>query len=140
MNVHTATCSFSVELYKQWYTLADFFPNCNFRGVFLHIINFAVRISEAAMKGVEDIIFHNHGARWKGTPSYCDFFRGFCSILFAGRFSEAAMGRAEVRGHNMINTRLSSVQRSIEGCDRWGEGWGMLYLKAPVVQWRDIQP
>jgi hypothetical protein len=57
-------------------------------------------------------------------------FRGFCSILFAARISEAAMGRAEVRGHNMINTRLSGVQRSIEGCDRWGEGRGILYFDA----------
>jgi hypothetical protein len=24
MNVHSAICSWSVELYKQWYTLADF--------------------------------------------------------------------------------------------------------------------
>ncbi len=62
-----------------------------FRGVFLHFINFAVRISEAAM------------------------------------------GRAEVRRHNMINTRLSRVQRSIEGCDRWGEGREILYFEASVV-------
>ncbi len=34
MNVHSATFSCSVELYKQWCTLADFFPNWNFRGVF----------------------------------------------------------------------------------------------------------
>jgi hypothetical protein len=34
MNVHSATCSWSIELYKQWYTLADFLPNWNFRGVF----------------------------------------------------------------------------------------------------------
>ena len=67
------------------------------------------------------------------TGAHTVIFRGFCSILFAGRFSEAAMGRAEVRGHNMINTRLSSVQRSIEGCDRWGEGWGILYFDALVV-------
>jgi hypothetical protein len=31
MNVHSATCSCSVELYKLWYTLADFLPNWNFR-------------------------------------------------------------------------------------------------------------
>jgi hypothetical protein len=34
MNVHSATCSCSVELYKMWYTLADFLPNWNFRVVF----------------------------------------------------------------------------------------------------------
>jgi hypothetical protein len=65
----------------QWYTLADFFPNWDFRGVFLHIINFAVRISEAAMNGVGDIIFHNLGAQWKGTPSYCDFSRVIFYII-----------------------------------------------------------
>jgi hypothetical protein len=32
--VHSATCSCSIELYKQWYTLADFLPKWNFRGVF----------------------------------------------------------------------------------------------------------
>jgi hypothetical protein len=81
------------------YTLADFFPNWNFRGVFLHIINFAVRISEAAMKGVEDIIFHKPGGR---VHPHAVIFRGFFSILFAARSSEAAMGGAEVGGHNMI--------------------------------------
>jgi hypothetical protein len=34
MNVQSATGSCSVELYKLWYTLADFLPNWNFRGVF----------------------------------------------------------------------------------------------------------
>ncbi len=34
-----ATFSCSIELYKLWYTLADFLPNWNFRGVFS---NFAV--------------------------------------------------------------------------------------------------
>ncbi len=38
MNVHSATCSCYVELYKQWCTLADFFPNWNFRGVFSTLV------------------------------------------------------------------------------------------------------
>ncbi len=37
-------------------------------------------------------------------------------------------------------TKLSRVQRSFEGCDRWVEGRGMLYFKASVVQWQDIRP
>ncbi len=37
-------------------------------------------------------------------------------------------------------TRLSRVQRSLEGCDRWGEGRGILYFEASVVQWKDIHP
>ena len=40
MKAHSATCSCSVELYKQWYTLADFFPNWNFRGVFSTYVSF----------------------------------------------------------------------------------------------------
>jgi hypothetical protein len=31
------------------------------------------------------------------------------------------------------------VQRSLEGCDRWGEGQGILYFEASVVQWKDIR-
>jgi hypothetical protein len=50
-----------------------------------------------------DIIFHNHGAQWKDTPSNCDFLLGFFFILFAVRISEAAMGRTAVWGHNMID-------------------------------------
>jgi hypothetical protein len=32
------------------------------------------------------------------------------------------------------------VQRSLEGCDRWGKGRGILYFEASVVQWKDIRP
>ncbi len=65
----------------------------HFAGFSLHIINSAVRISEAAMGGAGDIIFHNIGAQWKDTPSYCNSLRGFFFILFAKRISKAAMGR-----------------------------------------------
>jgi hypothetical protein len=34
MNVHSATCSCSIELYKHWYSLADFFPNWNISRAF----------------------------------------------------------------------------------------------------------
>ncbi len=90
MNVHRATCSCSVELYKHWFTLADFLAKLGyFAGFSLYIINFVGRISEAAMKGVGDIIFHKLGAQWKGTPSYCDFC-GVFSISFTARISETA--------------------------------------------------
>ena len=59
MNVHSAICSSSVELNKQWYTLADFLPNWeHFAGFSLYSINNAVRISEAAMGGPGDIILN----------------------------------------------------------------------------------
>jgi hypothetical protein len=57
MLVHSATCSYSVELNKQWYTLADFLPNWDISRGFHYIITNAVRISEAAMGGAGDIIF-----------------------------------------------------------------------------------
>jgi hypothetical protein len=93
MLVHSATCSCSIELYKLSYTLADFFAKLgHFAGFSLLIIDFPVRISEAAMGGVGDIIIHNLGAQLKDTPSYCDFSPVFFYILFAVRISEAAMG------------------------------------------------
>ena len=57
MNVHSATCSCSIELYKVCYTLADFLPNCDIYAGFslcMHIF-IAGRISAAVMAG--DIIF-----------------------------------------------------------------------------------
>jgi hypothetical protein len=50
MNVHSATCSCSVELYKPWYTLADFLPNWHFRRVF------SISNNAAAMGGAGVII------------------------------------------------------------------------------------
>jgi hypothetical protein len=57
MNVHRATCSCSVELYKQWLVyFGGFFAKLGyFAGFFLHIINVAVKISEAATCGVHYI-------------------------------------------------------------------------------------
>jgi hypothetical protein len=37
MNVDSATFSCSIELYKQWYTLADFSPNWDISRGFLYI-------------------------------------------------------------------------------------------------------
>ncbi len=38
MYVHSATCSYSIELYKPWYTLVDFFPKVGlFAGFSLYI-------------------------------------------------------------------------------------------------------
>ncbi len=72
MNVYSATCSCSVELYKQWFTLAEFFPKLGFSRVSLQIINFAVRISAAAMAG--DIIFFSLACP---VGYCCDFSRCF---------------------------------------------------------------
>jgi hypothetical protein len=32
------------------------------------------------------------------------------------------------------------VTNSLQGCDGWGKGWGILYIKASVVQWKDLRP
>jgi hypothetical protein len=65
----------------------------HFAGFSLHIINNAVRISEATMRGVGDIIV----SAW------------FFLYLFAERISEAAMGRMGVWGHNMINMTIREL-------------------------------
>jgi hypothetical protein len=39
MNVHSVICSWSVELSKQWYTLADFLSNWDISPGFLYILN-----------------------------------------------------------------------------------------------------
>jgi hypothetical protein len=31
------------------------------------------------------------------------------------------------------------VPNSLQGCDGWGEGWEILYIKASLVQWKDIR-
>ncbi len=66
MNVHSATCSCSVELYKLWFIWRIFFPNWDFRGVFFtyHYSHLAVRISTAMMAG--DIIFLGCRTAYKG--------------------------------------------------------------------------
>jgi hypothetical protein len=52
----TRRSSCSIELYKQWYTLADFSQTGIFGGFSLYIMNLTVGISEAAM-GREHYMF-----------------------------------------------------------------------------------
>jgi hypothetical protein len=56
------------------------FPNWDISRGFLYL-SFAGRISEAAMGGAGDIIFHRLGAQWKDIPICCDFSR-FLSIWY----------------------------------------------------------
>ena len=53
MNVHSDTCSCSVELYKLWYTLADFLPNWDISRGFLYILTINVPL----FKKLRDLIF-----------------------------------------------------------------------------------
>ncbi len=65
MNVNSATCSCSVELYKLWYTLADFLPKWNFRGVFYKYHYSAVRISSEAAMNSGHYIFRIPGSSFR---------------------------------------------------------------------------
>ncbi len=47
--------------------------------------------------------------------------------------TEAAMGGSGGGGDIVF----FSVPNSLEGCDGWGKGRGILYIKATVVQWKD---
>ncbi len=35
--------------------------------------------------------------------------------------------------------RIFRVPNSSQGCDGWGDGQGILYIKASLVQWKDIR-
>jgi hypothetical protein len=61
----------------------------HFEGFYLHIINFVEWISEAAKKGLGDIIFHKLGAQRRVHP-HTVIFCGVFSI-FVARISEAAL-------------------------------------------------
>ena len=35
--------------------------------------------------------------------------------------------------------RIFRVPNSLKGCDGWGDGQGILYIKTSLVQWKDIR-
>ncbi len=55
--------------------------------------------------------------------------RSFLYILLTVRISEAAMC-----GEHYV----FRVPNSLQGCDGWGEGRGILYIKVSLVPWKDI--
>jgi len=85
--VHSATCSCSIELYKQWYPLADFFAKLEFSRGFL----FVCRISEAAMVGEEQ-----RSCDWPGGARSAPLG----VLMSRKRWGRAAHGRArEAKTH-----------------------------------------
>ena len=93
MNVHSATCSCSIELYKVCYTLADFLPNCDISRGFLSVY-------------VLYIIYNAGGISAAIRELYCtfaDFLQNWNfpqnNINFAGRNSKAAMASVGSGGH-----------------------------------------
>ena len=89
MNVHSATCSCSVELYKQWFTLADFFPKLGFSRGFL----------STAVTAGDIIFFCLAGPLGDYTGTHTVIFRKVSFILFSRRKSKAAMGKWGGGGH-----------------------------------------
>jgi hypothetical protein len=113
MNVHSATCGCSVELYKLRYTLADFLPYCNFHGVFSKYNYFAVRIREAAVDGGH-CIFRVPRSSFRVRHSSVG-----CSATQKGA---AELRRAQLSSKKCslsLRAQLSSdrVQRTSEGCN-----------------------
>ncbi len=109
--------------------MADFFPNWDISRGFLHI---AGKISAAAMAG--DIIFLSFWSSMRlHWGPYCDYSRAFfyyspeetANLRWVGRG-----GGGGVMGRDMGFFR---VPNSLEGCDGWGEGRGLFYIKASVV-------
>ena len=73
--------------------------------------------------------FTNLRAQWKDSPSYCDFLRGLFFILFAGRISEAVMGRTGVGGHNMINMTVRELYYAFaDFFQNWNFSQDFLYI------------
>jgi hypothetical protein len=107
MTVHSATCSCSVELYKLWYTLADFLPNWDISRGFLYI---SLISSQCCLEGC---IVAQESTTLPRIFSKTGIY--LYNINFAERNSEAAMGRG---GGNIFRVHGSSirVQRSSEGC------------------------
>ncbi len=110
MQVHSATCSCSIELYKQCNTLADFFPKLGFSRGFL---------SAAVMAG--DIIFFClAGPLGDYTRTHTVIFRRVFPLYYSPE------GRAKLRwasggGGGIIFCRVpNSLQGAINGA-RGGE-------------------
>ena len=79
MNVHSATCSCSVELFKQWFTLTDFFAKLGyFAGFSLNIIYIVGRISAAAIAGNIKLLSLGDLVR-DYTGAYTVIYRGIIS-------------------------------------------------------------
>jgi hypothetical protein len=85
MNVHSAACSCSVELYKLWYTLADFLPNWDISRGFLYISLISSQYCLVECIVAQESTTLTRNISKTGIYPY--------NINFAERNSEAAMGR-----------------------------------------------
>ncbi len=67
------------------------------------------------------------------------YFGGFFAKLgyFAG-FSLHNINLADQRSSDGGGQYIFKVPNTLQGCDGWGEGRGILYIKASLVQRKDI--
>ncbi len=65
---------------------------------------------------------------------YCDFTPAFFYVYYSPEKTEKLRWAGRGGGGDIV---FFSVPNSLEGCDGWGEGLGILYIKASVVQWKD---
>jgi hypothetical protein len=140
MNVYSATCSCSVELYiSSGITWRIFCQTVTLCGVFyVCIIYIAGRIIATAIAG--DIIFFSlSGPVGDYSRAQTVISHGIFSIYSIIRQMEQAKLRWVEQGWGAGDTIFFKVPNSLEGCDGWGEGRGTLYLTM-VVQWKDIRP
>jgi hypothetical protein len=84
---------------------------------------------------------------WQGTIYFLaslvhwEITRGPILCFFAGFFLYFILQKEErscdeqVGGRGALNFLVC-----LQGCDWWGERRGILYIKASVVQWKDIRP
>ncbi len=113
-----------------------------FAGFSLNIIYIVGRISAAAIAGNIKLLSLGDSVR-DYTGAYTVIFRGIFpyTVLLARRNSEAAMGGARSGGGEQgRGTLFFRLPNSLQGCDGWGEGRGILYIKASAVKWKKTPP
>ncbi len=118
MNVHSATCSCSIELYKQWYTLADFSQTGIFCGVFSNYHFFRWTYQRSCNSRRPYIFLPRWSSGRLHWGPYFDFSRDFSVHDSPGGTCEAEMGGAWLGGGEAGHYIFS-----LEGCDGWDGGW-----------------
>ncbi len=141
MQVHSATCSFSIALYKQCYTLADFLPKLgHFAG--FSIISFMQPQGSAQLRWVGNIICF----RVQRSSECCGVaqrvqaqLRGYSVAL---RVQRIQLNAAYLRGI----AKLNRVQCSSLGCSGAQEGAALLRkmqcssVGCSLAQWKIYAP
>ncbi len=115
MQVHSATYSCSVELYQQWYTLADFQSNWNFRGVFSTNVSYKSLVGSMQLRWHGTLYFLASLVQWEITRGpILRFYAGFFLYIIRQKKTEKLRWAGRGGGGDIM---------FLEGCDGWGEGY-----------------